>query len=183
MCRLGLDYDFVKVLDFGLVSHDERRAIERSRLTGVRHMTTGTPAFMAPEVILENRVDARADIYALGCVAYYLLTGHLVFEAETPMKMFVQHLQTLPVPPSQLAELPIPPEVDALVMACLEKDPARRPQTIEAVLRLMNHYRPREPWDNAAAKAWWERHLVDLAGPRRAGEARLRPIDASQAVA
>lgn len=162
VCRLGLDYDFVKVLDFGLVSRQDHRGIAHSLLTGA-HPTTGTPAFMAPEVILENAVDARADIYALGCVAYYLLTGELVFEADSPMKMFVQHLQTTPVPPSQRSELAIPAEIDALVLACLEKDPNRRPQTIDEVLRLIDAYRPRQAWTNQAAKAWWNLHLVDLA--------------------
>ena len=79
---------------------------------------------MAPEIILEGAVDQRADEYALGCVAYFLLTGQVVFEAETPMKMFLQHLHTRPIPPSQRTELRIPREVDALVLACLEKDPA-----------------------------------------------------------
>jgi serine/threonine-protein kinase len=169
VCRMGLDYDFVKVLDFGLVTYNDRHPMEVSRLTG-QHTTTGTPAFMAPEVILESDVDARADIYALGCVAYYLLTGQLPFEAETPMKMFVQHLQTTPVRPSQRTELPIPAELDALVLACLEKDPANRPQSVEAVLDLMNRYRHRAGWDNVAAKAWWDRHLVDLSGPKPASE-------------
>jgi eukaryotic-like serine/threonine-protein kinase len=168
-CRMGLDYDFVKVLDFGLVTYNERRSMEQSLLSGA-HTTTGTPAFMAPEVILESNVDARADIYAVGCVAYYLLTGQLPFEAETPMKMFVQHLQTVPVPPSERTEVPIPREVDALVLACLEKDPARRPQNIEALVEMIDRYRPRDAWNNAAAKTWWDRHLVDLSGPRSISE-------------
>ena len=76
VCRMGLDYDFVKVLDFGLVSHTKQRSMEQTLMTGA-HTTTGTPAFMAPEIILEGEVDERADVYALGCVAYYLLTGQL----------------------------------------------------------------------------------------------------------
>jgi len=120
---------------------------------------------MAPEVILENAIDQRADIYALGCVVYYLLTGQLVFDADTPMRMFVEHLQTRPTPPSVRSELPIPPEVDAIVMACLEKDPARRPQNVEALLRLLDGYRPPAPWTNELARQWWDRHLVDLAAP------------------
>ena len=69
---------------------------------------------MAPEIILgETDVDRRADVYALGCVAYFLLTGQLVFEADTPMKMLMQHVQARPVPPSQRTELPMPPELDA----------------------------------------------------------------------
>ena len=91
---------------------------------------------MAPEIILgETDVDRRADVYALGCVAYYLLTGQLVFEADTPMKMFMQHVQAQPVPPSQRTELPIPRELDELVLACLEKDPDKRPQDAEELFR------------------------------------------------
>jgi serine/threonine-protein kinase len=165
VCRMGLDYDFVKVLDFGLVTSSNRRLTGRT-LTTESRATTGTPAFMAPEVILEGDVDARADIYALGCVAYYLLTGRLVFEGETPMKLFVQHLGTPPPPPSQRSEIPFPAEIDSLVLACLEKDPARRPQSVDAVVEMMNRLWPRINWDNAAAKVWWDRHLVDLTRPR-----------------
>jgi serine/threonine-protein kinase len=160
-CRMGLDYDFVKVLDFGLVSFADSRSVGQSLLTG-RHTTTGTPAFMAPEVILEGTVDARADIYALGCVAYYLLTGELLFEASTPMQMFVEHLQATPVPPSQRGELPIDPEFEALVLACLAKDPAQRPQSIAEVLARLDRIRMPRTWTNDAARDWWDRHLVDL---------------------
>jgi serine/threonine-protein kinase len=160
VCRMGLEYDFVKVLDFGLVTSNDR-SMEHTLLTGAQ-LTTGTPAFMAPEIILEGDVDERADVYALGCVAYYLLTGQLVFEAETPMKMFVRHLQTPPVPPSQRTELRISSEVDALVLACLEKDPAERPQNAQEVLRRLRLLRLREPWNDAAARGWWEQHLMEL---------------------
>ena len=103
----------------------------------IDHTTTGTPAYMAPEIILgEGEVDRRADVYALGCVAYYLLTGQLVFEADTPMKMLMQHLHAQPVPPSQRTEVPIPRELDELVLACLEKDPDRRPQNAEELFRM-----------------------------------------------
>ena len=165
-CRMGLDYDFVKVLDFGLVAYHDRRSIAQSLLTGTQ-VATGTPAFMAPEVILENAVDARADIYALGCVAYYLLTGLLVFDADTPMKMFVAHLSKPVLPPSVRSEMPIPPELEALVLSCLEKDPAKRPQTIDDFVRQLERFRPAEAWTNAKARAWWDHHLVDLSGPSR----------------
>jgi serine/threonine protein kinase len=164
VCRMGLDYDFVKVLDFGLVSFSDAQAVGRSLMTGA-YTTTGTPAFMAPEVILEGAIDARADIYALGCVAYYLLTGTLVFEADTPMKMFLQHLQTPPAPPSARSELPIPPELDGLVMACLAKDPSDRPQTIEELAARLDRVTLRATWNNATARQWWERHFVDLSAP------------------
>jgi serine/threonine-protein kinase len=120
---------------------------------------------MGPEVILQGEVDQRADVYALGCVAYYLLTGQLVFEADTAMKMFVQHLQTPPIPPSQRTELAIPREVDELVMACLEKDPQRRPRNASELLRMIERCRSARSWDQGMAKAWWEKHLVELTGP------------------
>jgi serine/threonine protein kinase len=165
VCRMGLDYDFVKVLDFGLVKFKGNRSTGESLLT-MDHRASGTPAYMAPEIILgEADVDRRADVYALGCVAYFLLTGQLVFEAETPMKMLLQHVQTRPVPPSQRTELPIPPELDELIMSCLEKDPDKRPQNAEELLRFRWDCKTCERWTNAYASAWWQTHVPDLTGP------------------
>src|SRR5262249_55630973 len=136
VCRMGLEYDFVKVLDFGLVKSSDRSGQTPSLMT-VEHKTTGTPAYMAPEVILGDvEVDRRADVYALGCVAYFLLTGHLVFDADSTMKMLLQHVNAAPIPPSQRTELTIPREIDELVLACLEKDPKKRPQNAEELLRM-----------------------------------------------
>lgn len=165
LCRMGLDYDFVKVLDFGLVKFRDQQAAHQTLMTGT-HSTTGTPAFMAPEIALaETDVDQRADVYALGCVAYYLLTGQLVFDADTPIRMFVQHLQTEPLPPSERTEMPIPAEVDALVMACLEKDPNRRPQDAGELLALIDSLSTRHTWTSTKARRWWETHLVELTTP------------------
>ena len=164
VCRMGLDYDFVKVLDFGLVAFNGRRSLE-PRSTAAAHTTTGTPAFMAPEIILGAGVDQRADVYAIGCVAYYLLTGQPVFEAEDATDLFALHLQAPAIPPSHRTEMPIPPELDALVLSCLEKDPQRRPQDAAAVLEALCRCRSGEGWDNESARTWWERHLVELAGP------------------
>jgi len=162
---MGLEFDFVKVLDFGLVKYGDTAAMQQTMMTA-EHTTTGTPAFMAPEVILgEREIDARADIYSLGCVAYYLLTGELLFDADTPMKMFLHHVQTVPVPPSQRTELPIPADLDALVMACLAKDADRRPQDGRQLLSMIRHCRGADTWDNDAARAWWEKHLLELTRP------------------
>ena len=172
-CRMGLDYDFVKVLDFGLVKFNDTSAIQTTLMTGA-HTTTGTPAFMAPETILnEGQVDQRADVYAVGCVAYYLLTGQLVFEADTPMKMFMHHVQTTPIPPSQRSELPIPRDVDALVLACLEKDPAKRPQNANELLQMVRQCRSSDAWDNDTARRWWEMHLLDLTAPLTLADAQF----------
>jgi serine/threonine-protein kinase len=121
---------------------------------------------MAPEIIVgEGDVDRRADVYAVGCVAYFLLTGQLVFEADTPMKMLMQHVHATPVPPSQRTELRIPRELDELVLSCLEKDPRKRPQNAEELFRMAVSCKACEAWDQAKARSWWQTHLPDLTGP------------------
>jgi serine/threonine-protein kinase len=167
VCRMGLDYDFVKVLDFGLVTRNRALAggDSSTTTTTAHHTTTGTPAFMAPEIISEDAVDERADVYALGCVAYYMLTGQLVFEADSPMKMFLQHLQSTPIPPSQRTELPVPRDVEELILSCLEKNPRHRPQNAVEFLRRLRRCRSYGSWTNDAARSWWGLHLVDIAEP------------------
>ena len=125
--RLGLHEDFVKVLDFGLVRSFGGPSEES--LTGAAGMTPGTPAYMAPELAHDRTVDGRADIYSLGCVAYYLLTGRLVFEGDTPLQTILKHLQQAPEPPSRASDRAIPSALDELVLACLAKQPEERPAT------------------------------------------------------
>jgi len=176
-CRMGLEYDFVKVLDFGLVSYSDHAGMQQTLLTGT-HTTTGTPAFMAPEIILnDGEVDQRADVYAVGCVAYYLLTGQLVFEADTPMKMFLQHVQARPLPPSRRTELPIPAEVEALVLACLAKDPRDRPQDALELLHRLEAMHVANTWNHDTARAWWESHLLELTGPLTLSEQPTMPAN------
>jgi len=174
VCRMGLDYDFAKVLDFGLVKFRDRTR-GADTLTTMDQMATGTPAYMAPETILgEGDVDRRADVYALGCVAYFALTGSLVFEADTSMKMLMQHLHTQPTRPSERSELPIPRELDDLVMACLQKDPSLRPQNAGELLGMAHRCRAADGWSQEQAEGWWKVHLPHLTGsltatPRREG--------------
>ena len=126
VCRLGPDDDFVKVLDFGIVKHAEGTAT-LTMLT-MEGGTMGTPAYMAPEIALGQRnMDGRADIYSLGCVAYYLLTGDPVFSAETPVGMALAHVHDEPVRPSELSEFQIPAALEAIILECLAKDPTARP--------------------------------------------------------
>ena len=134
--RVGRQQDFVKVLDFGLV-----KSIGGARddsLASATGMAVGTPAFMAPEMAHGDRVDGRADLYSVGCVAYYLLTGHLVFEGETPIQTVLLHVQQEPVPPSQRTDNPMPPALERLVLACLEKRPEARPQTAGALMAALD---------------------------------------------
>ncbi len=158
-CRLGRDLDFIKVLDFGLVKPSPDLSMEEATITQ-EGQTLGTPAFMAPEVVVGNRsVDARVDTYALGCVAYWLLTGQTVFEAETPMQAMVMHAKDAPDPPSRRTELPIPARVDDVILACLEKDPERRPPSMDALMQMLDEIHLAEPWTTARARQWWDTHF------------------------
>jgi len=164
LCRAGLDYDVVKVLDFGLVKVSKRDPHE-TMLTSDQ-TTTGTPAYMAPEIILgESDVDRRADVYALGCVAYFLVTGQLVFQGSTSMQILVQHVQSNPIPPSQRSELPIPPELDELILSCLAKDPSKRPQDASVLFEMAMGCNTCGGWSRERARGWWEMHIPELAGP------------------
>ena len=166
ICRMGLSYDFIKVLDFGLVKTQTNGASSpqgdmSSELT-MEGMTTGTPAFMAPELAVgQDNVDVRSDIYALGCVGYWLLTGELVFQRENPIAMIVDHVNATPVPPSQRTENDVPEELDRIILKCLEKDPAQRFQTaMELAEALSACYRPRD-WSRNHAESWWKLHYPD----------------------
>jgi serine/threonine protein kinase len=177
VCRMGLEFDFVKVLDFGLVKLNDQASAQRIQtLMTADQRTTGTPAYMAPEIILgETNVDRRADVYALGCVAYFLLTGQLVFEGDTPMKVLLQHVQAEPVPPSQRSELPIPQEIDDLVLACLRKDPNQRPQNAEVLLNMTFGCKTGDCWNVDLARAWWDKHLPEFTGPLTLGDFSHEP--------
>lgn len=169
VCRLGLNYDFLKVLDFGLVKSAVPSEGYQSQLT-LDGTTTGTPAYMPPEMALGDKtVDARSDIYALGCVAYWLLTGHLVFEGNTPTAVLLAHIQNPPIPPSERSELEVPEDLERVILACLEKDPARRPQGAQKLARMLESCRNRNDWDRDHAERWWRTHAPSLAAPVAAG--------------
>ena len=158
MCRLGLEYDFVKVLDFGLAKLKESR-VEQTRLTR-EGMTTGTPAFMAPEVATGNAdIDYRADLYALGCVAYWLLTGTLVFQGRTSLSMALAHVQEPPLPPSRRTELEVPADLERVVMQCLKKRPEERPSDARELSRMLAACETANGWTPDRAEHWWKTHL------------------------
>jgi eukaryotic-like serine/threonine-protein kinase len=154
--RVGLRQDFVKVLDFGLVKSVGSLGGEDSMATAAG-LTPGTPAYMAPEMALGEQVDGRADIYALGCVAYYLLTGRLVFEGASSFQVIAKHMQEPPVAPSQRTELEIDPALDRVVLSCLAKKPADRPQTAAELDRELAVIET-EPWSQEEANRWWRKH-------------------------
>jgi DNA-binding NtrC family response regulator len=157
--RLGSEYDYVKVLDFGIVKDQPGQEATMLSGQGILH---GTPAFIAPEVILgERRIDGRADLYSLACTAYWALTGQTVFQASTPTQMLLHHAQTPASPPSQVSELPIPSELESLLMQCLEKDPGKRSSSALALDSQLARVRCEEVWTQERAQAWWETHAPD----------------------
>ncbi len=151
--RLGLQHDFVKVLDFGLVKSVAGGGTGESLATAAG-LTPGTPAYMAPEMALGDTVDGRGDLYALGCVAYYLLTGTIVFEAESGLQMMAKHLRERPVPPSERAGRPVPPALERLVLACLAKQPEDRPRSAAELARSLAAI-DIAPWSEEQASQWW----------------------------
>jgi serine/threonine-protein kinase len=159
VCRLGQQYDFLKVLDFGVVA---QRAREAAIVTTAGEVV-GTPAFLAPELAEgDRRFDGRADIYALGCVAFWLLTGRLPFTASDPLALLLHHARTPPEPPSAFSEQPIPPALDAVVLACLSKKPQGRPRTADALAELLDGVAPAAPWSDRDAHEWWTLHEPQL---------------------
>jgi DNA-binding NtrC family response regulator len=158
VARLGAEYDYLKVLDFGIVK--DRPGQDATMITA-HGIVQGTPAFIAPELAFgEGAIDGRADIYSLGCAMYYTLTGQPVFRATSPAQMLLHHAQTPPGAPSNASELPIPDALDRLVLQCLAKDPDARPFSAQEVERALAVI-PVEPWTTARAKAWWELHAPD----------------------
>jgi serine/threonine-protein kinase len=158
LCRTREGKEYVKVLDFGLVTVKTDQRTSDAKLTA-DGIAGGTPAYMPPEMI-QNRekVDGRADIYALGCVAYWLLTGHAPFERETAMATIIAHLDEEPAPPSSLTEIDIPVDLETAILDCLAKEPGDRPASAADLARRLDAAVPGERWDQGRAARWWEAH-------------------------
>jgi serine/threonine-protein kinase len=191
--RAGTTFDFAKVLDFGLVKLEAAgqrslpRADERGGSGAAGQSTVsgdggshagggiaGTPAFIAPEVVLGRaETDHRVDLYALGCVGYWLLTGKLVFEGSSVVEVMFHHAHTPPPRPSTRSELPIPAPLEDLIMECLEKDPARRPASAEAVSTRLDAVSLESAWTVERAERWWAMHRPLPADARRVAEVLL----------
>ena len=158
LTKIGSQHDFVKVLDFGLVRPIPGSGWQETMLT-VEGIVAGSPPFMAPELIEESEaVQQGADIYSLGCVTYWLLTGQLVFETESAMQTLAAHLNQQPDPPSARTEMEIPEDIERIVMACLAKDPEKRPRSAEELARQLAACRVRKAWSEQDAEEWWRIH-------------------------
>jgi serine/threonine-protein kinase len=158
--RAGTTFDFAKVLDFGLVKLDTpgKAGDDAVKLTG-DGTTSGTPAFMAPETVLGlAETDHRVDLYALGCVGYWLLSGRLVFDGRNALEVMFHHAHTAAPRLATRSALPIPASLEQLIMECLEKEPARRPASAEAVSIRLGAVSLEEAWTLERAEGWWAAH-------------------------
>ncbi|MEP6995641.1 MAG: serine/threonine-protein kinase, partial [Acidobacteriota bacterium] len=145
LCERGGFPDVAKVLDFGLVREISDSADPRLTAENVLH---GTPEYLAPEAIRSaDSIDARSDLYALGAVAYFLLTGTPVFSGRGALELIHHHLQTEPEPLSRRLGKPVPPKLEALVLSCLAKDPDGRPESARALAEALRACDDVTPWD------------------------------------
>lgn len=154
LCQLGSSYDFVKVLDFGLVRPSQSR--------GEMATAVGTPAYMAPEIAVDGAtVDGRADIYSLGCVAYWMLTGTEVFPGDDPVSVVADHVGAAPAPPSERTEVDIPESIDRVILRCLAKKPEDRFPDAEALAAALQSCVCEGAWGPEQAREWWHLHAPD----------------------
>ena len=147
--------DVVKVVDFGLVKKFEGATDESS----TRGAMVGTPLYMAPESIAHpDTIDARSDLYAVGAVAYFLLTGHEVFHAGTVLEVCAKHMLEEPMPPSQKLGQPLPADLEAIVLRCLAKKRDDRPPSAASLRASLLSCADAAAFDPLAARAWWRIH-------------------------
>jgi serine/threonine-protein kinase len=126
---------------------------------------------MAPEIIFgRDSVDRRTDVYALGCVAYFLLTGTLVFPESNPVSAALKHMSAVPDPPSKRTSQIIPEDLEHVVLKCLEKDPRQRPASARELERLLASCQV-PAWTEDEAARWWEEHLPPTSSLRSSAQA------------
>ena len=153
LCRRGGVPDLIKVLDFGLAKLADARSMTRDSVV------VGTPENMAPELFeSSDRASVRSDLYAVGCVGYYLVTGHHVFEGSSLAELCNAHLSRSPVPPSERLGRAVDPVLERVLLACLAKDPTHRPSTARGILDLFERSSVARDWTSADAAAFWARH-------------------------
>jgi eukaryotic-like serine/threonine-protein kinase len=159
VCCMGHYFDYVKVLDFGLV---KSQGVEPSLEPGLTapNMVAGTPAYLAPESALGGPVDPRTDIYALGCVAFWMLTGRQVFQGKGAMQVLAQHINTEPDPPSLYSLFRISGELDRLILGCLAKNPEERPGTARELADRLSECSLEDNWSRDHARLWWDSRVT-----------------------
>lgn len=154
VCAHAHPPDLVKLLDFGLV-REVTRAVDAA-VSGA-NMLIGTPLFLSPEAIsTPDQVDERSDIYGVGAVAYFLVTGKTPFSGRNTVEVCAHHLHTPPRAPSVHAS--VPADLERVILACLAKDPSQRPATARALVQALEQCEAMGSWGALDAQTWWEHH-------------------------
>lgn len=172
LCAQGDQLDAAKVLDFGVVwssVEQEQPALDESDHTRGKLKLMGTPSCMATEQIHQKtQPDGRTDIYALGCLGFWLLTGRRVFETKTVVNMLTAHLEQTPEPVSTYSPSPLPPEIDMLLLRCLDKEPDKRPKDAQTLRRMLQSIElpQKQEWSETMCEQWWDEH-IPLASRKR----------------
>jgi serine/threonine-protein kinase len=177
LCDQGGKPDVTKLLDFGLV----KKTAQSDDETQLTHegSITGTPAYMAPENLTNpDQIDVRSDLYALGAVGYFMLTGSHVFSGNTVVEVCSHHLHTPPEPPSKRLGSAVDEDLEELLLDCLEKDPDRRPQSAEELEAKLIACRAYGSWTTADARRWWKEHKKLT----RTGQ-KTAPVDGTNTIA
>jgi serine/threonine-protein kinase len=161
ICKRGLEVDQLKVLDFGMVTGS--KACDETGVSMADEIY-GTPECISPEAAVGGiELDGRADMYGLGCVAYWMLTGKIVFDAPSALAMLLRHIRDEPERPSRRCDTPISGSLEELVMFCLAKDRERRPSALELLDGLAGTGLA-AVWTDQAAREWWFDQLPTLMG-------------------
>jgi eukaryotic-like serine/threonine-protein kinase len=180
VCHYGIEYDFVKILDFGLVKSSGAIDAADGTLTAVGTIA-GTPGYMSPEMALGREVDWRADIYSLGCVGYWLVSGRPVFEAESAVEIVMDHARTPPPRLSERSSVRLPEGLEALLFSCVQKSPDDRPQSAADVAASLERIASGEEWNAPRARRWWLEHPI-VAGLHEAETVAAAPPVATRRV-
>ena len=163
ICERGGEYDFIKVLDFGLVK--DTSSTDDQQLT--QESSYGTPGFVAPEAIRDSsKATALSDVYAVGTVGYALLTAQTIFIEKNRIRMLTRQLKEDPEPPSVRLGRALSSDLESIVMRCLSRDPSARPQSMQDILDALEACRASGDWTPADARSWWARHPNLLKGQR-----------------
>ena len=174
--------DLVKVVDFGLVKDVGFRARDGALSEPALSMAdtiTGTPLYIAPETLrAPETVDGRTDLYALGAVGYWLLTGTHVFSGNSIVEVCAHHLHSIPDPPSKRLGAPVASDLEAILLACLEKRPEDRPATAHVLRARLRACAAAELWTNERAAQWWALHRHEFPSGGAAASAVSATVDA-----
>jgi serine/threonine protein kinase len=174
LCRNRSQFDTVKVLDFGLVKRLESGDPALSAPDAV----LGTPLYMAPEALMRPKdVGVASDLYSLGALTYFLLTGTPPFTGNNMLDIGIKQMQQAPEPPSRRPGASVPADLEAIVLACLAKSPADRPQSARALRTALEACRDAESWTEHQVSEWWQRFAdaVEARQLSRAGSSSLGP--------